>query len=117
MKISQYIQLLVMICLVAGLAAFFALKLKFDSLDQANHNMQLLQHSQNDIAMGHTMLRQWFTTIDLYYADQQSYLVKGISSQAEQIIARLTRLEHTDTDKSLIIELKQRINKEVQSIE
>ena len=117
MKISSYTQILVLVCLGAALIAFLLLKTQFDLYEQANTQQQTMQTSQNDMSVSQTMLQQWFTTIDLYYTDHQTYLARGIASQTEQILKRLSRIEKSITDNEPIRQLQQRISTEARNIE
>lgn len=117
MKISSYTQILVLVCLGAALVAFLLLKTQFDQYEQASDYQQTMQISQNDMNVSQTMLQQWFTTIDLYYTDHQTYLARGIASQSEQILKRLSRIEKTVKETDPVRQLQQRISSETLNIE
>ena len=117
MRISSYTQILVLVCLGAAIITFLILKVQFDHYEQASTKQQMMQSSQNDINVSQTMLQQWFTTIDLYYTDHQTYLARGIASQTEQILKRLNRIEKTTPNSDPIRQLQQRVNTEARNIE
>ena len=117
MRISSYTQILVLVCLGAALASFLILKLKFDQFELASDRLQTLQISKNDINVTQTMLQQWYTTIDLYFADHQTYLANGIASQTQQILKRLALIEKATTDKKQVTQLQQRISVESRRIQ
>jgi PAS domain S-box-containing protein len=117
MRISSYTQILVLICLGAALASFLILKLKFDQFELASTRLHVLQTSKNDINVTQTMLQQWYTTIDLYFADHQTYLAKGMTSQTQQILKRLALIEKSTPDKEPILQLQQRISVEARRIQ
>lgn len=115
-KISSYTQLLVMFCLVAGLAMYVAVNSKFDQLDQASNQQQVLQNAKSDVDVIQTMLSQWYTTIDLYYTDHQTYFAKGISSQTGQLLKRFVLLEKAAGHLPQLTQLQQRITVEAEQI-
>lgn len=117
MKISSYTQILVLVCLGAALITFLLLKTQFDQYEQATTQQQSMQNSQNDMRVSQTMMQQWFTTIDLYYTDHQTYLARGIASQTEQILKRLSRIEKNVVDNGPVRQLQQRISTEANNIE
>lgn len=117
MKISSYTQILVLVCLGAALITFMLINIQFNQYERANKHQQAIQSYQNDINISQTMLRQWFTTIDLYYTDHQTYLAKGIASQTQQILKSLDRIAKGSQQIESIEELQQRIVTEARHIE
>lgn len=123
MKISSYTQILVLVCLGAAFASFLLVKNKFEQYEQATSFEQQLLSSRNDINVSQTMLSQWFTTIDLYFTDHQTYLANGIAEQTEQILKRLDLIEkitiqqRLSQQQQLLQQLKQRVSNEARNIQ
>ncbi len=89
MKIAQQSMLVVLACVLGGLLTSMVIGVKsyqLQNIQEINTDNQLLLR---DVKHQKLMLSQWFITIDLYFSQQDSYLKKGISTQAKQLLNML----------------------------
>ena len=92
MRIAVQSQMLVMSCFVVSLFSFSLLGLQFYKSSTLQTKMAVINLEKNEVAHLESMLGQWFTTIDLFFNNRQSYLLIGIERQGWQIITKLDNL-------------------------
>ena len=92
MRIAVQSQMLVMSCFVVSLFSFSLLGLQFYKNSTLQTKMAVINLEKNEVAHLESMLGQWFTTIDLFFNNRQSYLLIGIERQGGQIITKLDNL-------------------------
>lgn len=112
MKISSYNQLITIFTLGAGLLVFGMLWSKYQRVEHLSRIHYESRLSLKTAEHFSTMTQIWFTTQDLFFSGKQSYLARGIESQAKQLIdtARQINLAPvTSANKPLTLELIQYI--------
>ncbi len=92
MRIAVQTVIIVLCCLLGGLALYSAIWIKFTDVEALRDQDQQSQLAMRDIEHLETMLNQWFVTIDLFFSQQQSYLAPGIGRQASQLQTSLNEL-------------------------
>ncbi|TQV76003.1 hypothetical protein FKG94_15445 [Exilibacterium tricleocarpae] len=96
MRISLQTLIVIGTC-VAGAALVFGLvSAQYQQIAALQKQAELSQLAQRDNRHLQLMSAQWLTTIDLFFGYQQSYLVGGISTQAEQLVAISRQFEELD---------------------
>ena len=93
MRISQQTLLMLLGCFLAGLAAYAAIGISFQSMSSLrtqNENSTALLMESKYLETG---LSQWFVNIDLFFSQQEGYLASGIKAQAEQMQEITSTLE------------------------
>ncbi|MCV6590530.1 MAG: ATP-binding protein [Marinobacterium sp.] len=93
MRIAIQTFLIILGCLLGGLALYSAVWFKFTELEQLRDQNQQNQLAMRDVGHLETMFNQWFVTIDLFFSQQQSYLAAGIARQANELGSTLTELQ------------------------
>ncbi|NTS78490.1 GHKL domain-containing protein [Catenovulum sp. SM1970] len=92
MKIAVQSQMLVMSCFVVSLISFSLLGVQFYKSSTLQTRSVSIDLENTEIHHLESMLGQWFTTIDLFFNNRQSYLLIGIEQQGAQIISKLNSL-------------------------
>lgn len=104
MKISVQSQLLVMSCFIASVCSFAIIGWQFSHTSALQKQMAQVELEHVQIKHLQSMLSQWMTTIDLFFTNQQSYLVTGIEQQSIQLNEKLSNIQFSriDLDNALI---------------
>ena len=103
MKISVQSQLLVMSCFVASLFSFAIIGWQFSHTSELQKKMAQVKLEHVQIKHLQSMLSQWMTTLDLFFANQQSYLVTGIEQQSIQLNEKLSNIEFSRSDLDILL--------------
>lgn len=93
MRISMQTLAVIGVCMVGAAAVFGVVSSRYQNLAELQQQSELSQLAQRDNRYLQLMSAQWLTTIDLFFGYQQTYLVAGISTQAEQLIALLEQFD------------------------
>ena len=87
MRISLQTLLVIGACATGAALVFGVVSTQYQNIAALQKQVELSQLAQRDNRHLQLMGAQWLTTIDLFFGYQQSYLVTGISTQAEQLVS------------------------------
>ncbi len=93
MRIATKTFIVVFVSLAGALFAVSAVFYSYQALEQLQEERESAELAARDMDHMNTALGQWFTTIDLFFGEQQSHLAQGIEHQAKQLAKILTSTE------------------------
>ncbi|MCM8533473.1 MAG: hypothetical protein NE330_20060, partial [Lentisphaeraceae bacterium] len=107
MKVSHYNIILVLSVMFAGIASSSIIFIQANQLNKSQENLQSLSSKKALVKDTKLMVSKFLITLDLYLANQQTYLFKSLSNEANSIKETLKNLppEYSEEINSLNIRI------------
>ncbi len=85
MRISSATLLIILVCLIGGLATGSLIVSQYFVVQKSQAATEATRLSGRDLLQLKVMMSQWYVTIDLFFEDGDSYVARGILKQAKDI--------------------------------
>ena len=84
---------LILGCILAAAAVSLPLIYQYQSLEDLQRQQEKTQIGLSEVKLLRISLGQWFTTLDLFFSDEETYLLSGITRQGEQIQQKVAQIQ------------------------